>query len=188
MQGWKKRQTLQTRLCYFSQLVLIFRHRARKTMREECFTHCIISTRAISTSAISINNAFSCYLQIFHSFFWSFTLFCREFVGANIFGPFLYLCYFNRLFHLCVVVGFNWKGLRRRLNFFLTFESLFSETGMLSSHFCERGRTISFGVLCFGITLYSIVNCKSFPSAQCAALSNFSYLRTKCQPTFLGRT
>ena len=37
-------------------------------MREECFTHCIISTRAISTSAISINNAFSCYLQIFHSF------------------------------------------------------------------------------------------------------------------------
>ena len=85
-----------------------------------------------------------------------------------------------------VVVGFNWKGLRRRLNFFLTFESLFSETGMLSSHFCERGRTISFGVLCFGKTLYSIVNCKSFPSAlQCAsALSNFSYLRTKCQPTF----
>ena len=22
-------------------------------------------------------------------------------VGANIFGPFLYLCYFNRFFHLC---------------------------------------------------------------------------------------
>ena len=57
-QRWKKRQTLHTCLCYFSQLVLIFRHRARKTMREECFTHCIISTRAISTSAISINNAF----------------------------------------------------------------------------------------------------------------------------------
>ena len=37
-------------------------------MREECFTHCIINTRAISTSAISMNNAFSCYLQIFHSF------------------------------------------------------------------------------------------------------------------------
>ena len=30
--------------------------------------HFIISTRAISTSAISKNNAFSCYLQIFHSF------------------------------------------------------------------------------------------------------------------------
>ena len=57
-QRWKKRQTLQTRLCYFSQLVLIFRPRARKTMREECFTHFIISTRAISTSAISKNNAF----------------------------------------------------------------------------------------------------------------------------------
>ena len=57
-QRWKKRQTLQTCLCYFSQLVLIFRPRARKTMHEECFTHCIISTRAISTSAISINNAF----------------------------------------------------------------------------------------------------------------------------------
>ena len=47
----------------FSQLVLIFKPRARKTMREECFTHFIINTRAIS-----INNAFSCYLQIFHSF------------------------------------------------------------------------------------------------------------------------
>ena len=57
-QRWKKRQTLQTCLCYFSQLVLIFRPGARKTMREECYTHCIISTRAISTSAISINNAF----------------------------------------------------------------------------------------------------------------------------------
>ena len=67
-QRWKKRQTLQTRLCYFPQLVLIFRPRARKTMHEECFTHFIISTRAISTSAISINNACSCYLQIFHSF------------------------------------------------------------------------------------------------------------------------
>ena len=77
-QRWKKRQTLQTRLCYFSQLVLIFRPGARKTMREECYTHCIISTRAISTSAISTiaistsaistNSAFSCNLQIFHSF------------------------------------------------------------------------------------------------------------------------
>ena len=37
-----------------------FRPRAWKTMREECFTHFIISTRAISTSAISINNAFFC--------------------------------------------------------------------------------------------------------------------------------
>ena len=68
IQRWKTRQTLQTSLCYFSQLVLIFRPRARKTMREECFTHFIISTRAISTSAISINNACSCYLQICHTF------------------------------------------------------------------------------------------------------------------------
>ena len=52
-----------------SQLVLIFRPRARKTMREESFSRCIISTRAISTSAISINSAFSCYLQICHIFF-----------------------------------------------------------------------------------------------------------------------
>ena len=44
-QRWKKRQTLQKCLCYFSAPVLFF-----------------------STSAISINNAFSCYLQIFHSF------------------------------------------------------------------------------------------------------------------------
>ena len=36
----------------FSQLVLIFKPRARKTMREECFTHCIISSSAIS---ININ-------------------------------------------------------------------------------------------------------------------------------------
>ena len=36
----------------------------------------------------------------FSQFYWSFTLFCREFFGANIFGPFLYLCYFNRFFHL----------------------------------------------------------------------------------------
>ena len=58
-QRWKKRQTLQTRLCYFSQLVLIFRPGAQKIMLEECYTaistHCIISTRAFSTSAISIN-------------------------------------------------------------------------------------------------------------------------------------
>ena len=40
------------------EMVLIFRPGARKTMHEECYTHCIISTRAISTSAISINNAF----------------------------------------------------------------------------------------------------------------------------------
>ena len=38
LQRWKKRQTLQTRLCYFSQLVLIFRPRARKTMREAVFS------------------------------------------------------------------------------------------------------------------------------------------------------
>ena len=63
IQRWKKRQTLQTSLCYFSQLVLIFWPGAPKTMREECYTHCIISTRAIS-----INSAFSCYLQIFHCF------------------------------------------------------------------------------------------------------------------------
>ena len=37
------------------EMVLIFRPGARKTMREECYTHCIISTRAISTSAIGIN-------------------------------------------------------------------------------------------------------------------------------------
>ena len=57
-QRWKKRQTLQTCLCYFSQLLLIFRPRARKTMREECFNHCIISTSDISTSDISTNNFF----------------------------------------------------------------------------------------------------------------------------------
>ena len=59
---------LQTSLCYLSHLVLIFRPGAPKTMLEEYYTHCIISTRAISTGAISINSAFSCYLQIFHSF------------------------------------------------------------------------------------------------------------------------
>ena len=65
-QRWKKRQTLQTRLSYFSQLVLIFRPGARKTIREECYTHCITSTRAISTSAISIN---SFWCQYFWAFF-----------------------------------------------------------------------------------------------------------------------
>ena len=98
---WKKRQTLQTRLCYFSQLVLIFRPRARKTMREECFTHFIISTRAISTSAISINNAFSCYLQIFHSFIGYLRCFVANFL-VLIFLALFYLCYFNRFFHLWV--------------------------------------------------------------------------------------
>ena len=87
-QRWKKRQTLQTCLCYFSQLVLIFRHRARKTMREECFTHCIISTRAISTSAISINNAFSCYLQIFHSFIGHLRCFVANFLVLIFLGLF----------------------------------------------------------------------------------------------------
>ena len=53
VQRWKKRQALQTCLCYFPQLVLIFRPRARKTMCEECFTHSIISTRALNTSASS---------------------------------------------------------------------------------------------------------------------------------------
>ena len=64
----KAADAADTSVLFFSQLVLIFKPRARKTMREECFTHFIISTRAISTSAISINNAFSCYLQIFHNF------------------------------------------------------------------------------------------------------------------------
>ena len=102
-QRWKKRQTLQTCLCYFSQLVLIFRPRAQKTMHEECFTHCIISTRALNTSAItiSINNAFFMLFSDLSQFYWSFELFCYEFFGANIFGPLLYLCYFNRFFHLC---------------------------------------------------------------------------------------
>ena len=99
-QRWKKRQTLQTRLCYFSHLVLIFRPAARKTMREECFTHFIINTRAISTSAISINNAFSCYLQIFHCFIGHLRCFVANFLVLIFFGPFLYLCYFNRFFHL----------------------------------------------------------------------------------------
>ena len=76
IQRWKKRQTC---LCYFSQLVLIFRPRARKTMCEECFTHCIISTRALNTSAISINNAFFILFADFSLFYWSFTLFCRDF-------------------------------------------------------------------------------------------------------------
>ena len=73
VQRWKKRQTLQTRLCYFSQLVLIFRPGARKTMREECYTHCIISTRALLVHYV-------------------------VFFGANIFGPFLFLCSFKSLF------------------------------------------------------------------------------------------
>ena len=34
----------------------------------------------------------------------TFTQFCREFLGANIFGPFLYLCYFDRFFHLWVAM------------------------------------------------------------------------------------
>ena len=94
-QRWKKRQTLQTCLCCFSQLVLIFRHRARKTMREECFTHCIIIT-----GAISINNAFSCYLQICHSFIGHLRCFVANLFVLIFFGPFLYLCYFNRFLHL----------------------------------------------------------------------------------------
>ena len=39
----------------------------------------------------------------FRSIGLGFTLFCREFVGANIFGHFLYLCYFNRFFHLWII-------------------------------------------------------------------------------------
>ena len=87
-QRWKKRQTLQTCLCYFSQLVLIFRPRARKSMREECFTHFISSTRAISASAISINNAFSCYLQIFHSFIGYLRCFVANFLVLIFLGLF----------------------------------------------------------------------------------------------------
>ena len=63
-QRWKKRQTLQTHLCYFSQLVLIFRPRARKTMRKECFTHCIISTRALNTSLYLCY--FNCFFHIWY--------------------------------------------------------------------------------------------------------------------------
>ena len=69
------------------EMVLIFRPGARKTMREECYTHCIISTRAISTSAISINSA-TYFMQIVVWFHWLFTLFCPNFFGADIFGPF----------------------------------------------------------------------------------------------------
>ena len=96
-QRWKKRQTLKTCLCYFSQLVLIFRPRALKTMREECFTHCIISTRAISTSAININNAFCRFFIVLLVIY----AVLSQIFDANIFGPFLYLCYLNRFFHLC---------------------------------------------------------------------------------------
>ena len=50
----------------FSQLV--FSPERRETIREECYTHCYITTRVTSTSANSTNSAFSCYLKIFHSF------------------------------------------------------------------------------------------------------------------------
>ena len=94
-------------MCYFSQLVLIFRPRARKTMREECFTHFIISTRAITTSAISINNAFSCYLQIFHSFIGHLRCFVANLLVLIFLNLFLYLCFFNRFFHLCELLQNN---------------------------------------------------------------------------------
>ena len=95
-QRWKKRQTLQTRLCYFSQLVLIFRPRARKTMREECFTHFIISTRAIS-----INNACSCYLQIFHSFIGHLRCFVANSLVLIFLGLFCICAILIAFFHLC---------------------------------------------------------------------------------------
>ena len=101
IQRWKKRQTLQTSLCYFSQLVLIFRPRARKTMREECFTHFIISTRAISTSAISINNACSCYLQIFRSLLVILRCFLANILVLIFLGLFCICAILIAFFHLC---------------------------------------------------------------------------------------
>ena len=84
-----------------SQLVLIFRPRARKTMCEECYTHCIISTRAISTSAISIDSAFSCYLQIFHSFVGYLRCFVAIFLVLIFLGLSCFCALLNRFSHLC---------------------------------------------------------------------------------------
>ena len=67
-------------------------------MREECFTHFIISTRAISTSAISINNAFSCYLQIFHSFIGYLRCFVANFLVLKILGFFFVSVLFKSFF------------------------------------------------------------------------------------------
>ena len=99
----KAADAADTSVLFFSQLVLIFKPRARKTMREECFTHFIISTRAISTraistSAISKNNAF-CHAicRFFIVLLVIYAVLSRNF-GANIFGSFLYLCYFSRFF------------------------------------------------------------------------------------------
>ena len=66
-------------------------------------------------------------------FYWLFTVFFHDFFGAKIFGPFLYLCYLNCLFHLCLrpacgllsrILIFsrrrkfwsNWKKLRKTEN------------------------------------------------------------------------
>ena len=113
-QRWKKRQMLQTRLCYFPQLVLIFGPRARKTMREECFTHFIISTRAISTSTISINNGFLCYLQIFHSFIGHLLCFLAIFLVLIFLGLFCisaYMWFMTLLVTLALVL---WECSRSR--------------------------------------------------------------------------
>ena len=115
----KAADAADTPVLFFSAIAN-FRPRARKTMCEEFFTHFIINTRAISTSAISINNAFSCYLQIFHSFIGHLCCFVANFLVLILFGLFC-LCYFNRFFHL----------------WFLVVKLLFLVTKILKSRRCD---------------------------------------------------
>ena len=89
-------------------------------MREECFTHFIISTRAISTSAIGINIAFSCYLHIFHSFSGHLRCFIANFLVLIFLGLFcvcaiLIAFSISAPFH--VEEEFNcWRELKVKLN------------------------------------------------------------------------
>ena len=110
-------------------------------MREECFTHCIISTRAISTSAMSINNAFSCYLQIFHSFIGHLCCFVANFLVLILFGLFC-LCYFNRFFHL----------------WFLVVKLLFLVTKILKSRRCDLLSNHEIGLQNFYLSFQNKTN------------------------------
>ena len=74
----------------------IFRPGVWKTMCEECYTHCIISTRAISTSAISINSALFMLFADFFSSIGYLRCFVATFSVILFLGCFLYLCYLNR--------------------------------------------------------------------------------------------
>ena len=116
LQRWKKQQTWQINLCYFSPLVLIFGLWARKIMIAEYYNYCFISTRATSSNKqqwyqhqCNWHRKKCCFL-LFSDFSWSFWWFMLFvvtpirrnlcFFGANICGPNLHRCYSKCFFHL----------------------------------------------------------------------------------------